>query len=631
MTVSKLSGAGSPPSGSGFRALPPANRERFLAAIVDGADDAIFAKTLDGTILSWNGGAQRMYGHTPEEVVGRHVSILAPTDRYEEIDRLLERIRAGNRIDHFETVRVRKDGSRFPVSLAISPVLDDGKVIGASTVARDITDQRRLAEALTYQRALLAAQSEASIEGILVVDPHGRVIFMNARFTEMWNYSPDVTATASDKALLAAAAELVEDPVGFLDRVHALSEDRYQHARDEIHLRDGRVFDRYSAPVRGEDDLLFGRAWFFRDVTAETIRTAQLQAVIAAVEDAAIVFDAAGRSLIQNPAARRLLPDVRRYQDLSDRFGLADTRDLRSSSWPGRPTFFADAELSLRTSAGTRRMVASTRPIFIEPDDAALAGDQSARHGHLGTLVLLRDITELREAQASREAFVGVLSHELRTPITTIFGAGKLLERSQSDPVRQELLRDIVGESDRLYRLVEDLLVLTRIERDNLALTCGPIRITPIVERVVVAERASNPANTIELEMGSHLPIVSGEETYVEQVLRNLVGNAIKYGPRGGRVQVFVEPTAADGVAVRVLDDGPGIATGERDRIFELLYRSPLTAAQAAGSGIGLFVSRRLADALGGRLSAESRPEGGSEFTLELAPYDEAEPKPTRG
>jgi two-component system phosphate regulon sensor histidine kinase PhoR len=299
-------------------------------------------------------------------------------------------------------------------------------------------------------------------------------------------------------------------------------------------------------------------------------------------------------------------------------------------------------------------MVVSTRPIVLESDDAAdgasgdgtptetagesgpavgtgrtdtRAADRSDRRSMLGTLVLLRDITELRDAQASREAFVGVLSHELRTPITTIFGAGKLLERSQSEAVRRELLHDVVAESDRLYRLVEDLLVLTRIERDSLTLACGPIRIAPIVERVVVAERSTNPAATLELTFGRHLPIVLGEESYVEQVLRNLLGNAIKYGPPGGRVEVIAEASPDGGVAIRVQDNGPGIATDERDRVFELLYRSPVTAAQASGSGIGLFVSRRLADAMGGRLSAETRPTGGSEFVLELAPYDEGEPE----
>ena len=230
-------------------------------------------------------------------------------------------------------------------------------------------------------------------------------------------------------------------------------------------------------------------------------------------------------------------------------------------------------------------------------------------------------MTELREIQASREAFLGVLSHELRTPITTIYGGAKMLLRADAAD-RRELLTDIAAESDRLYRLVEDLLVLTRIERETLEIADQPMLIGPIVDRVVTAERAREPDARVATRVPDGLPMVRGEDTYVEQIIRNLVGNAIKYGPRGGTVEVVAEPIPG-GVAVCVLDEGPGIADLESDRVFDLLYRSPATAAQAAGSGIGLYVSRRLADAMGGSITAQRRPTGGAAFRLELAAYRE--------
>ena len=160
---------------------------RFLAAIVESADDAIFAKALDGTILSWNTGARRMYGYSPEEIVGQRVFRLAPPDRHPEIVEILERIGRGERIEHFETERVRRNGERFPVSVAISPVRDDsGEIIGASTIARDMTEQRRLADAVEFQQSLLRAGSEASIDGLIVIDPEGKVAFANARFADLW-------------------------------------------------------------------------------------------------------------------------------------------------------------------------------------------------------------------------------------------------------------------------------------------------------------------------------------------------------------------------------------------------------------------------------------------------------------
>ena len=127
--------------------------QAMLAAIVESSDDAIYAKTLEGAILSWNHGAERMYGYSAAEVVGRPVSILVPPRSTDEVPQILERIKGGERVDHFETVRVRKDGEALDVSLSVSPVRDaSGRIVGASTIARDITEQKRLREALT-QRA----------------------------------------------------------------------------------------------------------------------------------------------------------------------------------------------------------------------------------------------------------------------------------------------------------------------------------------------------------------------------------------------------------------------------------------------------------------------------------------------
>jgi PAS domain S-box-containing protein len=128
-----------------------------LAAIVESSDDAIIGKTLDGVIVSWNRGAERLYGYTTEEVTGRPISLLAPPDRAEEIDRILERIRRGNRITQFDTVRVRKDGTPLEVSVSISPIKDaSSRIVGASIIARDITERKRL-EAQIHQAQKMEA------------------------------------------------------------------------------------------------------------------------------------------------------------------------------------------------------------------------------------------------------------------------------------------------------------------------------------------------------------------------------------------------------------------------------------------------------------------------------------------
>jgi PAS domain S-box-containing protein len=231
-----------------------------------------------------------------------------------------------------------------------------------------------------------------------------------------------------------------------------------------------------------------------------------------------------------------------------------------------------------------------------------------------------RLLDEEHRAGQFREAFVDVISHELRTPITTIMGLAQILSRpgrSDDDETRSGLLEDVRSESERLHRLVEDLLVLSRIERGRLEIEPEPLEPRRLLERAVAHEARELPSIEVETELELDLPIVAGEATYIEQIVRNLLGNAAKYCPDGSRVVVSAQKH--DGhVEVRVCDDGPGIPPASIDRIFELFYRDPQSAKIVAGSGIGLFVCASLVEAMGGRIWARRRPEGGSEFGFTL-------------
>ena len=137
----------------------PVDAERWLAAIVESSDDAIIGKTLDGIITSWNAGAQRIFGYSAEEVVGKPVTILIPPDRWPEEARILKRLRNGERVDHFETTRIRKDGGRIAISLTISPVHDStGTISGISKIARDVTEHRQLLAREESSRAEVLAE-----------------------------------------------------------------------------------------------------------------------------------------------------------------------------------------------------------------------------------------------------------------------------------------------------------------------------------------------------------------------------------------------------------------------------------------------------------------------------------------
>ncbi|MBA2719561.1 MAG: GAF domain-containing protein [Chloroflexi bacterium] len=250
-------------------------------------------------------------------------------------------------------------------------------------------------------------------------------------------------------------------------------------------------------------------------------------------------------------------------------------------------------------------------------DLLATAVDQAAQAFARAVLYALDE-----DARRLQEAFIAVLSHELRTPITTILGGSRLLRRGlQGDPTQAELSADIEAEADRLSRIVDDLLVLSQLERRHLTLGDEPVHLNHLLGRVIRAEAARWPGHRIAIAPGSVGHVVRGDETYIEQVVRNLVSNAAKYSPEGSLVEVATADSASGEILVRVLDRGSGVAPAEVDDLFSLFYRSPTTAASAAGAGIGLFVSRRLVAEMGGRMWASPRPEGGSEFGFSLAPY----------
>jgi PAS domain S-box-containing protein len=196
-----------------------------LAAIVESSQDAIFRKTLDGVIESWNAGAESIYGYRPDQIIGRPVSTLAPPDRKDEITYILERIARGERVEHFSTKRVTKDGRTIDVSLSISPVYDDGgRVVGAATIARDITQQRLAERELRIARQQLAIITRAGADGITIQDASGRIVYANDSAARMSGY-PDARSFTS-----APAGEVL----GRFDLLH----------------EDGRLFSPEELPAR---------------------------------------------------------------------------------------------------------------------------------------------------------------------------------------------------------------------------------------------------------------------------------------------------------------------------------------------------------------------------------------------
>jgi two-component system sensor kinase FixL len=166
----------------------------FLAAIVESSDDAIIGKSLDGEILTWNLGAERLYGYTAQEILGRSIAVLMPEGQLGELAAVLNRVGAGYRVEHYDTVRRAKDGRLVDVSLTVSPIIDaSGKVVAASAIARDITSQKRAERALRVSEARWRAVIDSAVDGIMVIDHKGQIVAFNHGAERQFGYAaPDV-------------------------------------------------------------------------------------------------------------------------------------------------------------------------------------------------------------------------------------------------------------------------------------------------------------------------------------------------------------------------------------------------------------------------------------------------------
>ena len=270
-----------------------------------------------------------------------------------------------------------------------------------------------------------------------------------------------------------------------------------------------------------------------------------------------------------------------------------------------------------------RRRDGSTFPV-----DFAVSPFES--RGELSWIAVLTDISARIEADHLRDTFIGMLSHELRTPVTAIYGGSQIL-LARGDrldrAITRDLITDIAAETERLHRLIENLLVLARVERGEDLVGGEPVLLQHVLPSIVDRERSLWLGTEIAINVQAGLPTVRGHDGYVAQVIRNLLSNATKYGGPDAKVEIVAEG-GDEGVIVRVLDDGPGIDAQTADRLFDLYYRAPAALVKAPGAGIGLFVCRRIVTALGGTIWARERVSGGAEFGFSLPVYEADEDIP---
>jgi signal transduction histidine kinase len=329
--------------------------------------------------------------------------------------------------------------------------------------------------------------------------------------------------------------------------------------------------------------------------------SAELRAVLEAMPETVLVCDADDRVRLVNNAADRLFAG-RPVHDMAD---LLDRFEPLTTGPPG------DRPLLLQPRDGPDRLFElRTFPV----DRQASSSDGAGR------IIVLRDVTDARRARAERRTFLAILSHELRTPITTIYAGSRVLARNgRTGPSGSEIAADISAEAAHLYDLVEDLLVLTRAEQGLLELSVEPVLVQRIVEMSVRLAASRTPGLQITTSGTNDPPAVRGDPVYIEQVIRNLVTAASRF--EGGAAPVVIHVSADEReVSVRVLDRGPDLRPREAERLLELVEdpRGP-----RPNIGIGPFVCRRIIESMGGRIWAMPRDGGGAEIGFALARFTE--------
>lgn len=341
----------------------------------------------------------------------------------------------------------------------------------------------------------------------------------------------------------------------------------------------------------------------------------EVEAVLKSLSDVVIATDNRGRIALFNAAAERAF-QVREEQALGQPVlavaRLASLADGFTEVLRGQPA--EPREIAL-TSPAERVFEAHLSPVR-RPDGEVT-----------GAVAVLHDVTEVRRLERIRSEFVANVSHELRTPLTSIQGFLETLQDGAiDDPATlRRFLGIISNETSRLARIVDDLLDLSRLESGRLELRPVPVDLRVLIQRTLdfYTPAADTRGVTLGAALPDQLPAVPGDEDLLEQVLRNLVDNAVKYTPSGGRVQVRAETVAySDGrreVVVRVSDTGPGIAPEHLPRLFERFYRVDRARSRAlGGTGLGLAIVKHIVERHGGRAWVDSAPGAGATFSVAL-------------
>ena len=614
--------------GRTYRAWPVGDDPARLRgeALFAHSSDAIIDIDPAGVIMAFNPAAEHLFGYHAGDVVGGQVDVLVPGRSAEEVAGLLTGLAGQRDVEPYATNYRRPDGEMLELSVTAVPLVrTDGSAAGLTVIARDFTafhrSQASLAS-LAASEARYRTMVESAHEGIGVLDAGRRVVFSNPRLAALLGYPlEEMIGLGLDSVIFPEDAPSIA-PIA----ARGLQGETEQ---TEIRLRrkDGSVQWAIvaTAPFPGVDGVIGGVAGFFTDITdrKDVERTlqeseARLRSYFEYAPVGIVLVGRDGLAVNVNPA----LSSITGYErdellggGLSVLFG------------PGHLAQIEENKVRIGALLGGEMPSFEFEQPFVTRDGRSLWLDvtvsvvRDEQGEPLELVAVVQDVTSRKDAERVKDEFVSVVSHELRTPLTSIRGALGLLTGGVVGDLpdsAQRMLDIAVQSTDRLIRLINDILDLERLSSGKLSLALEACEAAGLISRAVEEIRGAADALGIGVRAASVDGRVWADPDRVIQTLTNLLGNAIKFSPRSATVEVSAK-VEADHVRFTVEDHGPGIPADQLERVFERFRQVDASDSRAkGGTGLGLAICRTIVEQQGGRIWAESVLGAGTTFSFTL-------------
>lgn len=627
----------------------------FLAAIVDSSDDAIIGKTTEGVVTSWNRAAERIYGYSGREMIGQSVAILFPAECAENLSDILDKIKRSERIDHYETLRRRKDGKIINVSISVSPVRDKtGKVIGASTIGRDITERKRLETELREAREWFRVTLHSIGDAVIATDSSGNVTFLNPVGARLTGWLPDEAGGRPLSEVFRVINEISRKPAeNIVERV--LRDGCIVNLANHTALidRDGREtpIEDSAAPIRDASGNIIGVVLIFHDVTERRRAEHKLKSSKALLQDIERLtkvggweYDCASKRMTWTDEVYRIYgisPRASHPTDLEHHisFYCQSDREIIGQAFDCAledATPF-DLELCVLKPAGQKAYVRTIgQPEVCDGRILRVYGN-------------IMDITErkrleqeqervraqLRQAQKMEAlgTLAGGIAHDFNNVLGIIMGYTEMakFDLEPNHPVVANL-DEILGASNRAKALVKQILAFSRRnEQQKMSL-----QLNLVVKEAMQILRPSLPS-TIEINLkADNKACVLADPTQMHQVLMNLCANAAHaMQENGGVLEVSLRDIVLSEISdwqdlkvgkyveLMVRDTGCGIDPQIMDLIFDPFFT---TKGAGEGTGLGLSVVHGIVKSHGGDIKVQSAKDKGTTFTVLIPALENGTP-----